>query len=119
MSLGPYLYSLIGRLLIASLFVLTSLKGFMNFQGFTNTVSKFFIFPSLVAAIGLSIKLLGGLSLASGFFMKEGALALIIFMSIVTPLYHAFWKDGSQMAHFLKNIAVIGGLCILLAYSEI
>lgn len=108
--------ALIGRLLIAALFVLSSLKGFMHFEGFTKTVSKFFPFPMLVAAIGLSVKLLGGLAVATGINLREGAIALIAFMAIVTPLYHAFWNDPSQMSHFLKNSAVIGGLLVLLAY---
>jgi len=107
---------IVGRLLIAALFVLTALHGFMNFKEFTKTVAKYFPLPMLVAAVALSVKLLGGLAVGTGINLREGALALIVFLAIVTPLYHAFWNHPKEMPHFLKNAAIIGGLLILWSY---
>ncbi len=61
------------------------------------------------------IEFFGGISLVIGFMTRWGAAILALFLIPVTLLYHNFWSLGGgeahiQMIHFLKNLAIIGGL---------
>ena len=107
---------LIGRLLLANLFIASALYeatfGFNHFVGIIE--EKGLPFPVILAIVALTVKLLGGFSVALDINAQLGALALIIFMLIVTPIYHNGFKDLKEMAPMLKNIAVIGGLMLLL-----
>ena len=51
-----------------------------------------------------------------------GAWALILFVAIATFAAHRFWEFDAtqyrnQMNHFLKNLALIGGLLFVVAYG--
>ena len=74
----------------------------------------------LVPISGLMI-LVGGLSVLLGYRARFGALLLTLFLVPVTFTMHAFWtfedmaQAQNQMAHFMKNIALIG-CCVLLMF---
>ena len=69
------------------------------------------------------IGILGGLSVLLGYHAKIGAWLIVLFLAIVTPTMHNFWavtdpmvaKD--QMAHFLKNISMLGGALLLTQFG--
>ena len=47
---------------------------------------------------------------------------LILFLIPTTLIFHNFWAQSgmeaqNQMAHFLKNIAIMGGLLMLMAFG--
>ena len=110
----------LGDLLLALLFVVSGLKGFMNLKGFSGLIaSKSIPFPGLVAIAVLSLKVLGGFSIAMN---DEYSLlytkGLLVFMALATILYHNVFVDPSQLNHALKNIAVIGGLLYLLKEKD-
>lgn len=109
---------LIARVLIGSLFLVTALHGFMNFREFAKFVSTKLPAAIFLAAIALSIKLLGSLAVISGAAVSQGAAVLLAFLVIVTPIYHDFWRDSSQFNDFFKNVAVMGGLLLLIDYSN-
>ncbi len=67
-----------------------------------------FIGPLL---IGLSIILHNSL------LLKFGSLILILFVLLVTPVYHPP-SESSQLINFLKNLALIGGLSSLLIVED-
>jgi putative oxidoreductase len=74
----------------------------------------------LVAAIGVEI--VGGLLIMAGLKTRSGAALLIIFLLIVSPIFHGFWEykpDDAQfqeqMTNFMKNLSILGALLILLA----
>lgn len=64
-------------------------------------------------------ELLGGLSILLGFKEKLGATLLILFLIPTTILIHQFWFiEGMarevQITHFLKNLAILGGLFMII-----
>jgi uncharacterized membrane protein YphA (DoxX/SURF4 family) len=68
----------------------------------------------------------GGLSVAFGVWADLGALLIAAFLVAITPIMHAFWKEQDEMmkqnqrAHFMKNVAVLGGaLVIFYAYNQL
>ena len=106
----------VGELLIASLFVLSGVKGlFYTFGGFVSMLkSKGLPFPVLLAWGSLLLKTFGGLSIAlDNKYSLLSTQALIVFMVAATVLYHNVFADPSQYMTALRNIAVIGGLWLL------
>ncbi len=59
---------------------------------------------------------LGGLSIILGLWVWLGALLLIAFLVVVTPVMHNFWTLEDEqarqgdMVNFLKNFALVGAL---------
>ena len=75
----------------------------------------------LVATI--LIEVVGGLMVVIGWQARYAATALFLFMIPVTIVFHNPWAavDGAaaqqQMIHFLKNLAIAGGLLNLIAFG--
>ena len=68
--------------------------------------------------VATALELVGGVSLVVGFRTRWGALALLIFLVPVTLVFHNFWavpaaQQQMEMANFLKNLAIAGGLLIV------
>jgi putative oxidoreductase len=76
-----------------------------------------------VVASGLLIAL-GGISVITGAKPKLGATALIAFLMSVSPTIHNFWNAAdpqsgqNEMAHFSKNMALLGAALALLSVEE-
>jgi len=69
------------------------------------------------------VQLGGGLSLLLGIEARLGALLLLFFLIPVTVMYHPFWKrSGAELVaeadHFLSNLAIIGGLLVIVALGS-
>ena len=107
---------LLGRLLLAYIFIMS---GYGKIAGFAGT-AKFMaskgmpmIEPLLVAAI--IVELVGGLMLAAGWKARWAAWAIFFFIIPATLIFHAYWAVPSeqaygQMLHFQKNLAIMGGM---------
>ena len=82
--------------------ILAELQAFMAEHGMPLTG------PLLVAAIGLET--IGGVSLVTDYYPKVGSLALIIFLTTATVIFHNPLKDPGQSSTAMKNAAILGGL---------
>ena len=69
----------------------------------------------LVGAIALEI--LGGLSVLLGIKTRWGAVMLIIFLIPATLIFHHDFSTEIEQAMFLKNLAMLGGLLMLIQYG--
>ena len=109
---------LLGRLLMASLFLIAGIPkalqgyggGFAQYLG-----SQGVPYPEIVGAIAVAIEVLVPVALVLGLWPRISALLLIAFVVVATALAHRFWEfpeaqQQAQMNNFLKNIALIGGL---------
>lgn len=67
----------------------------------------------LVGAIVFEVG--GGLALLLGWNVRYAAFALVLFLVPATLIFHTDFADQSQMIHFLKNLAIMGGLLALAA----
>jgi putative oxidoreductase len=115
---------LAGRLLLALLFLLS---GFEKITGFTGTAgyiaAKGLPLPQLAAAGAIVFELAGSVMLVLGWKARWGALLLFIFTAIATVFFHNFWavpaeQSTNQMIHFMKNLAIMGGLLYVMAYGS-
>jgi putative oxidoreductase len=115
--------SLVGRLLLALLFVPA---GFSKIAGFAGTAgyiaSKGLPLPEVGAALAIVVELVGGAALMAGWCTRWAALVLAAFTLVATYFFHAFWSVPAdqvmvQQLMFFKNIAVVGGLLVLAAHG--
>ncbi len=117
------LLSLIGRALIALLFIPAGLSKIGAFAGVTGYIaSKGVPLPQLAAATAIAVELGLGLLLLVGFQTRWAALGIALFTFVITFIFHNFWAvDAAQVLMqqqaFFKNIAVVGGLLAIVAWG--
>jgi putative oxidoreductase len=110
---------LIGRILLGAIFLISGIskiadpqgtQQYMQAMGMTWATTLFYM-GAIVIEVG------GGLSLLLGYWTRAGALALMLFMIPTTLIFHTNFGDQNQMIHFLKNLAMFGGLFYVAAYG--
>jgi putative oxidoreductase len=115
---------LVGRLMIAAIFVVS---GFGKITGFDGTVgyiaSKGLPLPQLVAIAAIIVELGGGILLILGWKTRWAAAAMCIFTVVAALIFHNFWavpaeQAQNQMIHFMKNICMAGGLLYVVVFGS-
>lgn len=78
-------------------------------------------FPEVATRLNGGAMLLAGAALATGIAVKPAAAVLALSLVPTTLAGHPFWKEedptarAQQRIHFLKNVAMLGGLVVLLS----
>jgi putative oxidoreductase len=115
--------ALIGRILIAYLFIPA---GFGKLMGFAGTVgyiaSAGLPLPEVAAAIAIIVELGFGIALVLGYKTRFTAIVLAVFTVAAAVSFHKYWAapDAMKMMqtiNFNKNIAIAGGLLALAAFG--
>ncbi len=112
---------LIGRVLLALMFVLSGLGKLGNIEGAAGTIASggLPMAAALAVIVGL-LELFGGLAIMVGFHARWAALALGLFTVVASLLFHNFWampadKAFMQQLMFMKNLSVAGGMFVVAA----
>ena len=113
--------NLMGRFLLAALFLpagLSKLSGFEGTVGYIGSVGL--PFASVAAAAAVAVEILGSVALILGLQTRIAAAVLAVFTLAASVFFHAFWAAAPEQAFvqqlmFFKNIAVIGGLLVLVS----
>ena len=111
-------YAAIDRLLLASIFVLS---GFSKIsapeatQGYIASVGL--PVPMLANLAAIVAELGGGILLVVGYHARVVSLLLAAFTVVTALFFHRNFGDQNQMMHFLKNIAIAGGLLQITAFG--
>jgi putative oxidoreductase len=117
-SYEPYL-TLAGRILLAIMFVMAGLNKVMNPQA----TQQYMAAMGITMATGLfymgaiMVEVGAGLGLLLGYRTRIAAGVLILFMIPATLIFHTDFSDQNQMVHFMKNLAMTGGLLYVLIYG--
>jgi len=110
--------ALVGRLLLALLFVLS---GFQKITGYSGTAgymaSAGLPMIGLLLPLTILIELGGGLLLVIGWQTRWVALVMFLFLIPVTLTFHNVAVDPTQMVMLLKNAAIMGGMLQLFAFG--
>jgi putative oxidoreductase len=113
----------LGRFLMSVIFVLSGAFKLTQFSGTAAMMAGNGIpLPKVALVITLMIEIGGGLALLTGFKVRYIAAIMALWLVPVTLVFHNFWAyqgadQQNQMANFLKNIAIMGGLLIA-AYAD-
>lgn len=105
----------LGRIMMAAIFIIS---GFMHVlhltsPGDVHAPIALVTNPEWAYFIGTGVELLGGIFLALGFGTRYVALILAIF-----TLTMSIGSNFGQYDHFLKNIAIAGGLIQVWAFGS-
>jgi putative oxidoreductase len=108
----------IGQLLTAAIFIVS---GFSKIaapamtQGYIASAGQQVLMVAYLIAIVIEVS--GGLFLVIGFHTRATAAVLAAFVVATALSFHHDFVDQNQLLHFLKNIAIAGGLLQVLAFG--
>ncbi len=112
------LVNLAARILLAQIFVISGINKIFNWSGTAKYMaSKGLPLIPLLLALAIAFELIGAGLLIANYKPHIGAILLIVFLVIVTPIFHNFWavppkQQKLQMIMFLKNLSILGGLLL-------
>jgi putative oxidoreductase len=115
--------ALIGRLLLAYLFIPAGLGKISGFAGTAGYIaSKGLPMPEVGAVLAILAELGCGILLLIGFKTRWAALALAVFTLAAAFFFHNYWavpaeQVMAQRINFNKNLAIAGGLLLLAAFG--
>ena len=114
----------LGRILFGGYFIYGGFNHFKMLDMMSGYAkSKGAPMPKLSVAFSGVLLIVGGLSVLFDILPGFGLIALVLFLVPVTFIMHAFWKIQDPMAkmhemvNFMKNIALLGAILILLAHT--
>jgi putative oxidoreductase len=114
---------LAGRILLSAIFISSGISKIFNWEGTAGYMQAQGMPLSPLFLLGaIGVEIVGGLSVLVGFFARLGALALFLFLIPTTLIFHAFWAvpeahQQIQMIMFMKNLAIMGGLLMVVAFG--
>jgi putative oxidoreductase len=117
------LAALVGRILLAIVFIPAGLSKIGGFAGTAGYIaSKGLPLPEVGAAIAVAVEIVAGIALLLGWKTRWAALALAVFTLVATIFFHAFWavppeQHMTQYLMFMKNIGIVGGLLAVYAFG--
>jgi putative oxidoreductase len=109
---------LVGRLLIAPLFLLSGIGkitapaatiGMMQAVGLP--------LPTFGFLLAIAIEIGGSICLILGYRARLIASVMAIFTLATALIFHTQFGDQNQLVHFLKNIALVGGLLQIVGFG--
>ena len=121
---GASLLEITGRILMAGFFLVTislnanktQLKSHVD-----RMVAGHVPYPAFIFWFGIAMELVGVVLVLANWHARIGALLLIIFTVLATAIFLRFWQQrdpvrkGMMRNGFLSNVAIVGGLLLLLA----
>ena len=106
---------LVGRILVASVFVLTAWGGspnvgYLTGLGYPN--------PALWSFVAIVAEWVIGITLIFGVATRYGALLALLYVIIATVTAHRYWQypQAQQLVQYIfatKNLAILGGVLVL------
>ncbi|HVO41643.1 MAG TPA: DoxX family protein [Aggregatilineales bacterium] len=105
---------LIGRILLAAIFLLSGvgkIGAYSATAGFMASVGV----PGELLPLVIATEVLGAAAIILGWHTRIAAFLLAGFTLLAAAIFHNNFADQIQMIMFLKNVAIAGGLLLLVA----
>ncbi len=110
------LAALAGRILLALIFLQSGIEKFVYYSGTLGYMTKAGLpFPQVLLVASGIIETACALALIVGWKTRLAAIGLAIWMIPVTLIFHNPAGGQEAMIHFMKNVAITGGLLVLFA----
>ncbi len=107
--------SLAARVLLSALFLMSGINKILNPAGTQQYMASYGMpLTGLFLMGAIALELAGGLSVLLGYKARWGAIALIIFLIPATLIFHTNFADQMQTIQFMKNLAILGGLLMII-----
>jgi putative oxidoreductase len=116
---GANYVAALGRLLMAAIFLWS---GFHKFQSPAETqayiASANLPMPAVAYWVATAVEIIGGICLVLGLATRPAALILAGYTLAAAAFFHAKFGDQNQFIHFMKNLAITGGLLQVVAFGS-
>ena len=110
------LAALAGRILVALIFLQSGIEKFVHYQGTLGYMTKAGLpFPQVLLVASGIVETACALALIIGWKARPAAIVLVAWMIPVTLIFHNPAAGQDAMIHFMKNVAITGGLLMLAA----
>ena len=113
---------LLGRIILGLFFFFEAVDTIVYFNQTRNTLSAYGITwaQDLLIVGSIILLLIGSVMVIIGYYASFGASMLFIYWLVYTLIVYSFWNDGLAdkplaITHFSRNLALCGGLLILVA----
>ncbi|MEL6487134.1 MAG: DoxX family protein [Pseudomonadota bacterium] len=107
-----------GRLLLAAIFVLSGFTKLGAAEGTIGYIASVGLpFAEAIYYAVVALEIVGGIMLVAGFKTRTVAFALGAFSIVAAVTFHSDFADQNQMIHFLKNLALAGGMLQVAAFG--
>lgn len=103
---------IIGRSLVALLFILAGVAKILNPTPFLHHMTEFGVPTFLLPAV-IALELGGGLATLIGWRTRDAAAALAVFCVLTATIFHHQLSISAERTLFLKDLAIAGGLLVL------
>ena len=104
----------LGRIFISSLFIVEAIRKFFSPDEGMIYMSDYGV-PEILFYPSLIFEFVIPLILIAGFKTRFFASLLFLFVLSVTVIFHTDFSNNMQMISFLKNLAIMGGLLIIIS----
>lgn len=115
---------LVGRVMLSTIFLMSGLMKIGNFAGTSGYMANMGVPMSDIAlAVTIIVEVGGAAMIIVGWNARLGAAALFLWMIPVSLMFHAFWaapqaEMQTQMAMFMKNMAMMGAMLMIMAFGS-
>ena len=107
---------LAGRILLAVIFLWSGTGKIGNFAGTAqNMAGHGMPFASFFLVGAIFFEVAGSLAIILGYYLRFGAVLILIFLIPTTLIFHNIFADPKMMIQFMKNVSIFGGVLVLLA----
>lgn len=107
-------FELGGRILLASLFLLSGLTKISGYAATSAYMSAMGVSPALLPVV-IATEVLGSLAVIAGWHTRIAAFLLAGFTLIAAGIFHNNFGDQIQTIMFLKDLAITGAFLMLVA----
>ncbi len=109
---------IVGRVFLATIFLFSGLGKIVAAEPTIAYIASAGLpFPELAYLAAVLVEVGGGIFLIAGYQTRLTALALAGFSLVTAFAFHNNFVDQNQLIHFLKNIAMAGGLLQVVAFG--
>jgi len=107
--------ALLGRLLLAVIFILSGVQKLVDFN---DTVAFMALpVPVLATIVAVIVECVGGILLIIGYQTRPTGMVMAVWCIATALVAHRDFGNPDQMIHFLKNVAMAGGFLQLVAFG--
>lgn len=103
-----------GRVLLGVLFLLSGI-GKLGAYAATGAYMSASGVPSALLPLVIATEILGGLAIILGWKTRVAGFLLAGFCLLTATIFHHNLADQNQLTHFFKDLAIAGGLLLLVA----
>ena len=109
-----HIVEVLGRIFISSLFIVEAVRKFFSPDEGMMYMSDYGV-PEILFYPSLIFEFVVPVILIAGFKTRFFASLLFLFVLSVTVIFHTDFSNNMQMISFLKNLAIMGGLLIIIS----